>query len=341
MLHTILTGALALGAATGQISDAPDRLITPHGVELSSDGRVFVLFAALNALGYSDESERKGPPLRAPVYHPVRGSVREAMRKVEEAKLGELRRFFDANPATIEAYLAALLAHDLGLDKTVDDLPASAKNLSGVVPLVKKLGADPALTKIFDDVAAEQRKHALELMGKLDKAFNAAGSQLGGGGVRAPGRLVIVPNPLDSHGAVRTVELKNTTYLVVGPGLETATKAALQASLRPLSKAWVSKSYANAAKLKKHWDGLKILKSITTRYPDGESYAAETLTRVITFRALASANGQNASAMEEDFVERETKNGLRWTRAIVQALDARGGEPMETGVAKILAKANP
>ena len=43
--------ALALSAPVGQIAEAPDRLVTPYGVELTSDGRVFVLFAALNGLG--------------------------------------------------------------------------------------------------------------------------------------------------------------------------------------------------------------------------------------------------------------------------------------------------
>lgn len=340
MLSSILAGALALTPA-GQIADAPDRLITAHGVELSSDGRVFVLFAALNALGYSDESERKGPPLRAPVYHPVRESVREAVRKLDPAKLAELRKFIEQHPAPIEAYLSAVLAQDLALDKPIDELPASAKNLAGVVPLIKKLGAEPALTKIFDDVALEQRKHALELMGRLDKTFAAAPQHVGGTGLRAPGRLVVIPNPLDSHGAVRTVELGKTTYLVVGPGLESATKATLQASLRPLAKTWAAKGYAGAAKLKRHWDGLKGIKSINSRYKDGEAYAAETLTRAVAYKILSSGSVKATTESEEDFAERESKNGLRWMRAVVQALDARGKEPMDTGAAKILAKANP
>ena len=66
MQLTMLASAVALAASTGQIADAPDRLISAHGIEIVSDGRVFVLFAALNGLGYSDETQRKGPPLRAP-----------------------------------------------------------------------------------------------------------------------------------------------------------------------------------------------------------------------------------------------------------------------------------
>src|SRR5687768_3036022 len=72
--------ALTFPTASG-ISDAPDKLITAHGVEIRNDERVFVLFAALNGLGFSEETQRKGPPLRAPVFHPLRAQIRDALRK--------------------------------------------------------------------------------------------------------------------------------------------------------------------------------------------------------------------------------------------------------------------
>jgi hypothetical protein len=335
VLGTVLTVALL---SSGQIADAPDRLITPQGVELVNDPRVFVLFAALNGLGFSDESERKGPPLRAPVYHGIRESAREAMRK-EEAKLAELRKFIDQHPGAMEAYLGAVLSHDLGSDKPLDDAPSSAKGLKEVLPLLRKLGTDPAFTKLFDDLALEQRKHSVELMARLDKAFTVASKQLGTS-VRAPQRLVVVPNPLDSHGAVRTVDLPKTTFLVVGPGLESTTHAVLQASLRPIVKASVSKAWANAAKFKKAWDGVKGSKSVSQRWPDGESYAAETLARLFAFRAVSEAEGKKASTQDDDFLEAETEHGYRWARPMAQAQEG-GNEPLDSAVAKILAKANP
>ncbi|MEM7677401.1 MAG: hypothetical protein AAF449_15490, partial [Myxococcota bacterium] len=65
--------ALALPTAAQATEDTPDRLFTMHGVELRVDEDVFVLFAALNAAGYAEETERKGPPLRAP-FAPSGGS---------------------------------------------------------------------------------------------------------------------------------------------------------------------------------------------------------------------------------------------------------------------------
>src|SRR5579864_1523492 len=101
MLSSILLFTLlGVGAKDAAEADAPDRLITEQGLELRSDERVFVLFAALNALGYSEETERKGPPLRAPVFHPIRETVREALRKPDEAaKMSAVKAMFEQNPA--------------------------------------------------------------------------------------------------------------------------------------------------------------------------------------------------------------------------------------------------
>lgn len=327
--------ALGLSAPVGQIADAPDRLITPQGVELSSDGRVFVLFAALNGLGFSEETQRKGPPLAAPVYHPVRAQVREAMRKLdEEGKLAEIRKFFDANPASIEAYAGVLLGHDVALDKPVGDLGGDAKKLAGVVPVVKKLGNDPALTKVFDDVLVLQRKQAMELYGRLDKVFTTGKKHLAVNDLRPSARLVVVPNPLDAHGAVRRVVVADTEYLLVGPGVETAADAVLASALRTTLAPSVKAAYANSPKLKKAWADLKSSKSVSARYADGDAYATETLAQIMAFQIRGGTN-------EDDFVDDANKDGLRWARPLLAALGNRAGEPIDASINKALPKASP
>lgn len=336
--------ALALSAPVGQIAEAPDRLITPQGIELVSDGRVFVLFAALNGLGYSEETQRKGLPLAAPVFHPVRAQVREAMRKLdEEGKLADIRKFFDANPASIDAYAAALLAQDLGLDKTTSEPTADVKKLAGVAALVKKLGADPSLAKVYEDALVIQRKQAVELMGRLDKTFAAAKKHLNLADFRGPADLVVIPNPLEAHDSVRVVTVGKTTYLLVGPGLDTATEAVLNAALRPVVRAAVAKSYGNAPKLKKQWSEIKPLnKRIGAEYGEGDVYAAETITQILSFQIRSAvAGGAPAAAAEEDFVEQQTKNGLRWTRPFIQNLGNRGAEPIDVTIGKVVPKVTP
>lgn len=336
--------ALALSAPVGQIAEAPDRLVTPYGVELSSDGRVFVLFAALNGLGYSEETQRKGPPLAAPVYHPVRAQVREAMRKLDdEGKLAEIRKFFDANPASIDAYATALLAHDVALDKPLVELSPETKKLAGVAALVKKLGADPSFAKVYEDALVLQRRQATEMAARLDKTFGTAKKHLNLAELRAPLSIVVVPNPLDAHDSVRTVVVGPTTYLIVGPGLDSGAYAALEATLRPMIRAAVAKAYPNAAKLKKQWGEIKPLyKRIAAEYGDGDVYAAETLMGILSFQIKGILSGvPPVATAEDDFVEQQVKLGLRWTKPLMQSLAGRGTDPIDVTIGKIIPKVTP
>jgi len=333
--------SLTLIAVTlaGQIGEAPDRLITPQGVELANDGRIFVLFAALNGLGFSEETQRKGPPLAAPVFHPVRTQVREAMRKLDEAgKLTDLRKFFDANPASVESYAAALLSQDLTLEKSSGEPSAEAKKLGGVISVVQKLGNDPDLTKVFEDVLVLQRKHSKELYDRLDKTFVAGKKHLAVAELRPSLSLIVIPNPLDAHGAVRSVYVGDKLYLLVGPGLDTANTAILEAALRSTVFPSIKAAYANSPKLKKAWGDLKPFKSISNRYSDGDAYAAETVAQILSFQIRGGAAGSPA---EDDFVDQATKEGLRWTRPLLLAIGNRGAEPIDASLTKALPKATP
>lgn len=342
----LTTGAvlttLTLALQAGQIAEAPDALISAHGIELSSDGRVFMLYAALNGLGYSDETERKKPPLRSPVFHPIRERARDALRKLEsEGKLGEIRKFFEANPASVDVYLTAVLAHDLSLAKAEAEPGPEAKKLAGIAPLLQKLGSEPAISKLYDELALEQRKLALELLARVDQSFDAAAKSFNMPGLRAPLNLIVVPNPLDAHGSVRTLDVGKLRVLVVGPGLDSANRAILQAGLRGILAPWVAKGMAGGAKLKKAWESTRTVRRIAARFRDADAYATETLSRVLAFQILTGTKGKITAEAEEDFIETESKNDLRWARAMLRALDGRGAEPMETATAKIVARASP
>ncbi len=342
MFQQLIVSALAM-TPVGQIADAPDRLISKHGVELSNDGRVFVLFAALNGLGYSDETKRKGPPLSAPVFHPLRIETRNAMRPLADAgKLDVIRKLFDENPAAIDTYLQAILAHDLGLEAVQKEGTQAATDLAAAVKGLKAIGADPELAKLFDALALRQREHAKQIMAVLDKDFAEAGTYLGTQGLKAPLTVTVIPNPLDAHGSVRRVKVGEHLYLIVGPGLDEARDAVMAATLRPLVATWVEASWGGANLLKRHWDGLKISKRITERFPKPQAYLTETLTRAFVFRIRAKVDGKDADALAEDFIDAQTKDGMRWTRAVLAALDTvKAGEPMATAMATVAKRANP
>ncbi|MFO0725060.1 MAG: hypothetical protein U1E65_14870 [Myxococcota bacterium] len=338
---SFIAASVSLACGVGQLQDAPSRLITPQGVEIVADGRLFVLFAALNGLGYSEETEKKGPPLSAPVFHPLRTQVREAMRKLDdEGKLGDLHKFIDQNPAPVEHYIEVVLARDFGAQKTAPELSPAAKKLEGVLPLLEKLGAEAALQKIYDDALSLEHKQALELFARLDKSFEAAKKHLGLTELKPALELTVYTNALDAQGSVRTVKIGTRSSLVVGPGLDSADNAVLVATLRGKLGPEVSKAYARSDKLKKAWADLKGFKSITAAYTDGDAYAAETLADVLAFQAAAVAAGQNPATKEEDFIDANTKAGLRWTRAVLRALDGRN-EPIDAALQKVMAKVSP
>lgn len=342
MALTFLASLASLGLVVAQIGDAPDRLITAHGVEISNDGRVFVLFSALNALGYSVETERKGPPLEAPVFHEIRTRIREDLRKLDgEGKLDALKAYFDKNPAQLEAYLQALFSHDLALHALGTAPGGKAKDLAGVAPLIAKFGSLPEVEALFDKVTVDQRELARSLMKEVERDFAEARKLLGSPSYRAPTSLVVVPNPLDAHGSARRVTVGSTTYLVVGPGLETARTAVLTAALEISARDWAKAHFSKAPKLKKSWEGLRSVRRISAQYGSAERYLAENLSRVLAFK-VRSKGAKDLRSEEEDFFDQTAKDGLRWTRPVLRALDEGAlSEPLSESMNRLFQKANP
>jgi hypothetical protein len=334
-----LASVIAVPAAPAQSTDAdaPDRLFTAQGLELRSDERVFVLFAALNALGYSEETERKGPPLRAPVFHPIRVEVREALRKVDTAGV---KAMFEQNPAEIEVYLEAILAS--GTDDKGSS--AEAKKIASSLDALTQFRNKAELTKLFDSIAAEQRTIAKDLKARIEKDFAEAQRVLGAQ-VRAPASLVVVPNPLDGHDAVRVVETKERTYIVAGPGFPAAERAVLSHALGPALKKAIDSAWGTAGgqRYAKHWESLKGTFRNARRYPDGRAYLSENIARVLTFKIRAKVDGRPVTKeAEEDYLDELNKEGFRWSRFVARALDGvDGSEPFESALVKGLTRSAP
>lgn len=329
------TIALALLTLLPQATqDAPTKLITEHGVELRADEDVFVLFAALNAAGYGEETERKGPPLRAPVFHPIRVEVRDALRKVrDKPSMDAVRDLFENNPGEIEDYLAAALSD--GKDKVS---PAATKIRPKLDKVFEKLKEEAALRALFDKLAEQQRDHAKELKKRIEADFTSASKILGKDKLRGPESLVVVPNPLDGHGMVRVVEIGAVRYLVVGPGFATAERAVLEAALRSALAEPVKSSFGSARGFARSWDGLKTSRRIRSEYEDGPNYLTEGLTAAVAHSVLA----KRSRDADDDFIDEQAKNGMRWARASLKILDsAEKGTPLDEQLPKLVGKVSP
>ncbi|MEL6188173.1 MAG: hypothetical protein AAFU79_26405 [Myxococcota bacterium] len=335
MAIAIATFTLLSGLA-GAPGDAPMRLVTDHGIELSANEEVFTLFAALNAAGYAEEPKRKGPPLNAPVFHPIREDVREALRAAKStSSLTAVRKVFETHPETIATYIEAALS-------MAPDAPRPSSAASALAKKLAPLGdfrSEASLATVFDRVAGDQRALMKELASALEKDLEAVRKVLGDPGFRAPRAVVVVPNPLDGHGLVRRLTLGGVTYLVVGPGLDEARTAILQAALEPSMSALVATSYGRAGKLSRSWSTLKTSKRITRRWPNGKAYLADALTHAVAHRARAG--GTATRDADEEFVDVEAKDGMRWARTALKILDDHGSGKLADALPNLLAKASP
>ena len=315
MMNILAFSALTWGVAAAP-ADAPDRLISQHGVELVANEQVFVLFAALNAAGYSEESERKGPPLRAPVFHDIRIRVRDKLRAARNSPaMTGVQKLFEDHPGEIDDYLAAALAPTggEGLNETPKKLHAA------MAPVMTRLRTDAKLQDLFDELADAQRTLIKNLKGKIEKDFDSVAETFGLDNLRGPADLVVVPNPLDAHDSVRAITIGKTRYLVVGPRASTAGGTIVKEALRPAIAEAVGKMYPSATSFAKSWDAIKISKRIAERYVDGANYLTEALTRAAVHRL---EHGKDNKDADEDFIDTQAKQGLRWGRAALKILDA-------------------
>lgn len=326
--------SLTLFAAPG---DAPMTLLTDHGVELVADEQVFLLFAALNGAGYAEEPRRKGPPLNAPVFHPIREDVRDALRSARSsASMQAVRKVFEENNQPIAVYIAAALSR--APDAKSKPSGAAASLADKLAPLSDFRG-EANMEAVFDKVALEQRKHMKTLKATLEKDFAVVLKVLGSDAFRTPRNLVVVPNPLDGHGLVRELEMGDKTYLVVGPGEDGARAAILEAALRPTVTKMVNASYGRAAKLARSWSTLKTSKRITKQWPNGKAYLSEALTNALAHRAMAG--GSTSRDADEEFIDEQARDGMRWARTALRVLDAHGSGALAEALPKLLSKANP
>ena len=321
-------------SASATDTEAFDRLITQHGVEIRADDDVLLFFSALNAAGYSAETKRKGPPLGAPIFDPLRVSVREALRRSQRSSGTQaVLELFERNPLPVERYLAAVLdAH--ASDARIRRLRADLR------PVLARFRDDAGWIDLIDDLFDPRRKDARSLQVGLDDDLNVLASFLRAPKFRAPVDLVVIPNPLDAHGRSYRIDTDANRYLIVGPGEAEARRAVVAEVIRPTVSRLIARHYSGAKRFQRAWRTLKSSRSISARYKDGSAYLTEALVRAIAFRVRSPAGRRRAEA-DEAFVEAQTKEGMRWARGALRVLDKLDGRPFESHLGIVLRRAGP
>ena len=323
--------ALATLSVAAQ-GDAPERLLTRQGVDIVANEDVFALFAALNAAGYSEETEREGPPLGAPVFHPVRVDVREALREARTAEAFKaVRKIFKEYPEPIEIYIEAVVFES-------DPSGEVGKLQRVLMPALAQFRRDANLAKLFDRLAEQQRDHALMFKQQLEADFETAKKILQVDTLKAPPELSVVPNLLDGHDEVRTVQHESRRCLVVGPSISTSRAAVLEDVLTTVLRPAAKRAFEEAPEFQRSWDNLKTSRLARTRYGDGVNYLARAVARAVIHRVTHPKGSREG---DEDFFDNQTKEGMRWARAALKVVDIPNRGDMTSVLPSLLKKTSP
>lgn len=220
-LPLAVTIALLSPAAPASAQWSAQSLYTEDGVEIGVDGRVFTLFAMLNALGFDDDTSRGPPPVKKPLHAPARQKARQNLGRPGPS-LKALDAVLAKNPLERSAYVAAVL--ELGPAPNFEDKGASALAKAIAGPMrdwFNEEGGAGILKIVAEEAKAQQKKllpvldKAVKETHKLVRLGDAQDQLLDGTG--AQGRVSVVLNDLDAHGTIQRVQRGEVTYIVVGP----------------------------------------------------------------------------------------------------------------------------
>ncbi|MGA1354951.1 MAG: hypothetical protein ACO32I_09290, partial [Candidatus Limnocylindrus sp.] len=198
-------------------------LYTQDGVEIAVDARVFSTFALLNSVGYQAETRFGPPPLRMPQFAAVRAATRERMGRpgASTRAFSEVVARHSVEP---QAYIAAAL--ELGPAPRFEAEPKASTLAKELSPVLQSWFNEDGGAVIYrqgaTDLAEEQRK----VLASLDSLTQAATAAVKLGSEEdalleddsgPTGRVAVLLNPLDAHGALSRHIVGEMTYIVTGP----------------------------------------------------------------------------------------------------------------------------
>lgn len=199
----------ARSAADGEIERLMGKIKTKHAsaripkLVAGNPQIVFLLFVALNAMGYDEENNSQG--------------MSTARRKVRGVVAG--RNWGGKYPSlkrAIKTYgpwrlLRTIFAHH----KHVRKIPA----LSNFSTDLGKLSREPSIQKLWEFVKAHQAEETKKLFPLFERETARLVAFIG----RAPrgiGKIVLIANPLDAYWRGYGLTIGKIGYIVVGPGAE-------------------------------------------------------------------------------------------------------------------------
>jgi hypothetical protein len=287
-------------------AQSEEGVFSSEGVQLHTDARVHTLYGVLNARGYDQETDRGPQPTVAPRYHAIRTRMRDKLKLGTDVEKSA-DAFLQAHADSPVRYLRAALELE---DAPRFGVPEGA-SLGGYEGLAKVLNqAWPAgVAEAYEADTQDLRKAAKEMLPKVDassadlrKLFHQAGSaeELLAAETDGAERVVVVLNPLDSHGVQLRHASGTTRYVVLGPWNKVTDKGVMDPVVVELARMLA------AVELKKAVAGPEAAELFKKAGPAGaalgnaEAYATEVFARAaarkVLGRALTLRTGLEAEA---------------------------------------------
>jgi len=214
-----LAGSVFVAApASAQLSSSS--VFTDDGVEIGVEPRLFSLFALLNEAGYDNESVLGNEPLLRPKFSVTREKLRANQgRSINKALIDVI----DKNPGKVDVYVAAVL--ELGPAPRFDDKAAKSPLAKALAPFIREWFNEEGGSSHMRNAVEAARETQKKLLAPTDTAIKAATKLVRLGDVSeqllddagAQGRVALILNDLDAHGALITKRSGETTVVLAGP----------------------------------------------------------------------------------------------------------------------------
>jgi hypothetical protein len=287
-----LFALLAVLEGTMATAQSEEGVYSSEGVQVRSDARVHALFAVLNDRGFDREAIRGPEPTRAARYHEQRVRLRQVLKLgVDVQKQADA--FVAAHPDAPVRYLRAVLA--------LEDAPRfgvpDGESLDGYGALAGVLAAawSAGAADTYDDQLRDYRKASKDLLGPVDEATAKIRALLRMDGSAeeqfaseddANERVVVVYNPLDSHGTQLRHHVGNSRYVVLGPWQHPTDKGVMDPLMVELARAVVGPDLRRLGNAPVVAQLHSAAGSAAAAFEDAQEYALEALSRAVARRTL-------------------------------------------------------
>jgi len=172
---------------------------------------IFVLFSALNALGYDDENNKQG-------MHPVRLKIRKKLLKYDwNKKYPYLKNVFQKYHQG--ALLIDILSKPIKTYKVISKITSKTPRRTIYQSSIKRFSQEPLIEKLWEEFKNAQLKENKRILPLFKKHVNGLIKFVNGYPLNVT-KIILIVNPMDAYWRGYGPKIGKLGYVVVGPGAD-------------------------------------------------------------------------------------------------------------------------